>query len=110
MMSICFKEKIEITKEDLDRLIESTNNDVRQVLNHLSLLTNNSLTNETPRTRKCNKDLRLGPWEVVQKVFTNEAHKTMSIHDKSDLFFNDYNIAPLFVQENYLGVVPNCPK
>ncbi|XP_046753824.1 replication factor C subunit 1 [Diprion similis] len=110
MLSICFKEKIEISKDDLSRLIESTNCDVRQVLNHLSLLANNSSIDEVSKTRKCNKDLRLGPWDVVQKVFTFEAHKTMSIHDKSDLFFHDYNIAPLFVQENYLGVTPNCPK
>ncbi|KAH0537816.1 hypothetical protein KQX54_001256 [Cotesia glomerata] len=34
----------------------------------------------------------------------------MSIHDKSDLFFHDYNIAGLFVQENYLSVVPKVPK
>ncbi|XP_046433151.1 replication factor C subunit 1 isoform X1 [Neodiprion fabricii] len=110
MLSICFKEKIEISKDDLSRLIESTNCDVRQVLNHLSLLANNSSIDEVSKTRKCNKDLRLGPWDVVQKVFTFEAHKTMSIHDKSNLFFHDYNIAPLFVQENYLGVTPNCPK
>lgn len=30
----------------------------------------------------------------------------MTFNDKSDLFFYDYNIAPLFVQENYLHVKP----
>lgn len=30
----------------------------------------------------------------------------MSFEDKSDLFFYDYSIAPLFVQENYLHVKP----
>lgn len=30
----------------------------------------------------------------------------MSFNDKSDLFFYDYSIAPLFVQENYLHVKP----
>ena len=34
----------------------------------------------------------------------------MTFQDKSDLFFNDYNMAPLFVQENYLHVKPNCKK
>ena len=34
----------------------------------------------------------------------------MSFGDKCDLFFHDYNIAPLFVQENYLHVKPDCPK
>lgn len=30
----------------------------------------------------------------------------MSLVDKSDLFFHDYSIAPLFVQENYIHVKP----
>jgi len=30
----------------------------------------------------------------------------MSLMDKSDLFFHDYSIAPLFVQENYIHVKP----
>lgn len=34
----------------------------------------------------------------------------MTFNDKSDLFFYDYNIAPLFVQENYLRVKPKCDK
>lgn len=34
----------------------------------------------------------------------------MTFNDKCDLFFNDYNISPLFVQENYLHVKPSCDK
>lgn len=34
----------------------------------------------------------------------------MTFSDKADLFFQDYNMAPLFVQENYLKVKPNCDK
>ena len=30
----------------------------------------------------------------------------MSLFDKSDLYFYDYNLAGLFVQENYLSVTP----
>lgn len=43
-------------------------------------------------------------------MFSAEEHKTMTFTDKCDLFFNDYNMAPLFVQENYLNVKPNCAK
>lgn len=32
----------------------------------------------------------------------------MTFGDKCDLFFHDYNMSPLFVQENYLRVKPNC--
>ena len=47
-----------------------------------------------------------GPWDVVRQVFSSKDHKTMSFNEKMDLFFHDYSIAPLFVQENYLSVVP----
>jgi len=30
----------------------------------------------------------------------------MTLVDKSDLFFHDYSIGPLFVQENYIHVTP----
>lgn len=51
-----------------------------------------------------------GPWDAVRKIFSAEDHKTMSLMDKSDLFFHDYNIMPLFVQENYLIVSPHAVK
>jgi len=54
------------------------------------------------------KDVKIGSFEVIRKVFSAEEHKTMSFQDKCDLFFHDYNIAPLFVQENYLHVKPKC--
>ncbi len=34
----------------------------------------------------------------------------MSVIDKSDLFFNDYNLMPLFTQENYLLVEPHAAR
>lgn len=46
----------------------------------------------------------------MRKVFSAEDHKKMSFQEKSDLFFHDYNMAPLFVQENYLRVKPNSEK
>lgn len=51
-----------------------------------------------------------GPWDVIRKVFSASEQQTMSFNDKCDLFFYDYNIAPLFVQENYLSIEPSCPK
>ena len=47
--------------------------------------------------------VKIGPWDVCKKVFSQEEHRGMSIFDKSDLYFYDYNLAGLFVQENYLA-------
>jgi replication factor C subunit 1 len=51
-----------------------------------------------------------GPWDVVRMIFSEQDHKSMSIHDKCDLFFHDYNLTPLFVQECYLSVIPHKPE
>lgn len=38
MMSICFKEKLKISPEMLSSIIGSTDNDIRLILNHLSVV------------------------------------------------------------------------
>ena len=51
MLSICFKEKINISGDSLEELIVSSNHDLRQVLHRLSLLTfvEKSLSEEDAR-------------------------------------------------------------
>lgn len=83
-----------------------SNNDIRQTLNHIFFLSsrkemsNNNHTN----TDFNQKNLKFGPWDVVRKVFSAEEHKNMTFENKSDLFFHDYSLGPLFVQQNYLSV------
>ncbi|PBC28133.1 Replication factor C subunit [Apis cerana cerana] len=93
MKSICFKENINITNEDLDLLIESTNQDIRQIINHLALFVGQIGSQEKSGKKHVNKDLKLGSWDVVKQVFSAEEQKP-----------------PLFVQENYLLVIPEAPK
>ncbi|KAF6214098.1 hypothetical protein GE061_011829 [Apolygus lucorum] len=104
MMSICFKEGLKIKPDVLNNIITSTNQDIRLVLNHLSMLA----AKRDSEMVVTSKELKLGAWDVLRKVFTENEHRGMSIHDKLDLFFHDYSIAPLFVQENYLNVVPHA--
>ncbi|XP_055690755.1 replication factor C subunit 1 [Lutzomyia longipalpis] len=112
MMSVCFKEKLKLAPGVLDEIIASTNHDVRQTLNILSMLNaKKSDSGIDAGGQSSKKDLKLGPWDVVRKVFSAEEQRKMSIQDRSDLFFHDYSIGPLFVQENYLSVTPRgIPK
>ncbi|XP_060843413.1 replication factor C subunit 1 [Rhopalosiphum padi] len=102
MMSICYKEKLKISPDTLSSIIASTDNDIRLTLNHLSVV---AAGKDNLNINK--KYIKMGPWDVVRKVFSAEEHKSMNITDKCDLFFYDYNISPLFVQENYLAAVPH---
>ncbi|XP_056890951.1 replication factor C subunit 1 isoform X1 [Takifugu flavidus] len=111
MMSIAFKEGINIRPPALNEIILASNQDVRQVMHNLSMW---SATDKVMSYDQCKsdaararKDMKMGPFDVCRKVFAaGEETARMSLIDKSDLFFHDYSLAPLFVQENYLNVRP----
>ena len=112
MMGVCFKENLKLKPDALDEIIAGCNCDVRQVLHHLSMLAagNKNLTAAQAKVEasKSRKDLKLGHWDVVKKVFSAEEHRGMSIHDKTGLFFHDYSFGPLFNQELYPMVTPDA--
>ncbi|XP_042340871.1 replication factor C subunit 1 isoform X2 [Plectropomus leopardus] len=113
MMSIAFKEGIKIPPPALNEIILASNQDVRQVIHNLSMwsakdkvMTYDQCKSDAASARK---DMKLGPFDVCRKVFASgEETAHMSLIDKSDLFFHDYSLAPLFVQENYLHVRPKA--
>ncbi|UYV61451.1 RFC1 [Cordylochernes scorpioides] len=112
MMSVAYKEGMKVAPQALADLIESSNHDVRQVLHSLSLMaaSQSAVSSESVKADigRGLKDLKLGPFDVLRKVFASGKEKeAMSLADKSGLFFHDYSIGPLFVQENYLQVIPH---
>lgn len=110
-MSICFKENIKIAPDALMEVINGTGCDIRQTLNHLSMWSavEKKITIEmaSEKSKNSKKDTIMGPWEVIKAVFNPGNQDTVA--DKFKLFFYDYSLGPLFVQENYLGVTPKCP-
>ncbi len=84
-----------------------------QVIHNLSMwsakdkvMTFDQCKSDAARARK---DMKMGPFDVCRKVFAaGEETAHMSLIDKSDLFFHDYSLAPLFVQENYPHVRPKA--
>ncbi|KAH6934569.1 hypothetical protein HPB50_025434 [Hyalomma asiaticum] len=58
-----------------------------------------------------NQDVRQGPFDVVRKILSStEGGQSMTLNEKAALFFHDYNMVPLFVQDNYLNVQPLAAK
>ncbi|XP_026126082.1 replication factor C subunit 1-like isoform X2 [Carassius auratus] len=111
MMSIAFKEGLKIPPPALNEVILASNQDIRQVLHNLSMwsATDKVMTYDQAKADANNarKDMKLGPFDVCRKVFASgEETAHMTLIDKSDLFFHDYSLAPLFVQENFLHVRP----
>lgn len=112
MLSICFKEGLKIKPDALARLIMGTGCDIRQTLNHLAMWSaaEKDISSDVVQKESKNsqKDVVMGPWDVIRTVFTKSMNKDMSLSDKSRLFFYDYSLGPLFVQENYINVKPDC--
>ena len=118
MMSVCFKEKINIKATELTELIIGCGQDIRQVLHHLSMVkaggggVNGGKMEAIQATKQAEMNkktsVKMGPWDVCKRVFDKESHKTMSFYNKYDLYFFDYNLAGLFVQENYLLSKPSA--
>ncbi|KAB5518487.1 hypothetical protein PHYPO_G00166560 [Pangasianodon hypophthalmus] len=111
MMSIAFKEGLKIPPPALNEVILASNQDIRQVLHNLSMwsATDKVMTYDQAKAdaNKAKKDMKMGPFDVCRKVFlSGEETAHMTLIDKSDLFFHDYSLAPLFVQENYVHVRP----
>ncbi|XP_014468375.1 PREDICTED: replication factor C subunit 1 isoform X2 [Dinoponera quadriceps] len=105
MMSLCYKENISISTDDLDQLIESTNHDIRQVINHLEFFGGRTTRGGQAAGKKhANKNFKLGAFDVAKMVFNASQQRDTTLNDKIGLYFHDYNIAPLFVQENYPAV------
>ncbi|XP_033727774.1 replication factor C subunit 1-like [Pecten maximus] len=115
MMSIAYKEGLKIPPPALNEMILAANHDVRQVIHNMSMWTagNKSLTYDQAKedSNRARKDMKLGPFDVCRKVFVGgDETANMSLIDKSDLFFHDYSLSPLFVQENYINVVPYAAR
>jgi replication factor C subunit 1 len=124
LMSVCFKENVKVTGELIDQIIVGCNYDIRQCLHNLSMWSSNNKVLESNKStqgdiQRAMKDIRMNPFEACKQVFepqtselqqgTNKTSNTASnlFIKKMDLFFADYSLIPLLVQENYLSVHPH---
>ncbi|KAI6236684.1 Replication factor C subunit 1 [Aphelenchoides besseyi] len=96
MMTVLHRENVKVTKEDVEKVIQASNQDIRQTIYSLQLLAaGRKKSNEVVL-----KDCAVNTFEAASRLL---GPKTTLIQ-KRDLFFTDYNLMPLFVQEMYLSV------
>lgn len=88
---IARKEGLTLDKINVNNLAESSDYDIRQIINSLYLFKDGG-------TDQVVKTTRLNAFEAAKKVLTASR---LSIEDRFDCFFSDYSIMPLFVFENY---------
>lgn len=113
IQAILKNEGLQLDGKSLDKLISSTNNDIRQTITTLQLWRTSSsrLSYEQVSQIVSSKDLDLGPFDVAPKFFDKETVSQTSLNERAEFFFVDYSIMPLFVQEAYLRqVLDSIPK
>lgn len=113
IMTIAFREGLKMPPNVINALIEGSGADIRQVVNMISTakLDEQNLTFEDSKdmSKAWQKHIILKPWDMVGKIlggglFNPSANSTLN--DKSEIYFNDHEFAPLMLQENYLGTNP----
>jgi replication factor C subunit 1 len=111
--TIAFREGLKMPPNVISALIEGTGADIRQVVNMVSTakLDDQTMTFEDSKdmSKAWEKHIILKPWDMVGKIlggglFNSAANSTLN--DKTELYFNDHEFAPLMLQENYLGTNP----
>ncbi|KAF6771679.1 hypothetical protein AHF37_09367 [Paragonimus kellicotti] len=118
LLSVTCKENVTIPATVLTDIIQASNQDIRQVFNSVQMWCSSpaaDLTLPTSNSTGTLKDLRLSAFDVVRKVFAPDVSGGMNggiatINDSLDLFFQDYSLMPLFVQENYVNVKPRAAE
>ncbi|KAI6213831.1 hypothetical protein M3Y94_00198300 [Aphelenchoides besseyi] len=96
MMTILYRENLKATREDVEKVIQASNQDIRQTIYSLQLLA----AGQNKLKEVVFKDCAVNTFEAVRRLLSPETNAIQ----KRDLFFMDYSLMPLFVQEMYLNV------
>lgn len=102
LMTIAHREGLKLDPNLIDKLVAITHNDIRQIINIMSTVarTQKSLNfdNLNQMQDSWEKEVSLKPFDVVAKFLSPN---NLSINDKISLYFNDMDIIPLMIHENY---------
>ena len=107
MSAILQRENIHHIKQDvLDEIIQTCNQDIRQTIHSLNLWTIESVRTNSSAAKMIEKNVNSNPFELCRLSFSDEL-RSKSLTEKSDIFFYDYQLMPLLIQENYLQCQPH---
>ncbi|KAJ2735571.1 DNA replication factor C complex subunit Rfc1 [Coemansia sp. BCRC 34962] len=108
--TIAFRENFKLEPNALSQLVQSTHNDIRQVINLLSsyMLNRSSMsyTDSKEYASFSKKEVSTSPFDVIGKYLNKAENQRLTFSDKLDLYYSDFSIVPLFVQENYIDNRP----
>lgn len=113
LMTIAHREGLKLDPSVVDQLCESTHNDIRQIINIMSQvnLTQKTLGFDSSAAVKKSweKEVALKPFDVVGRMLSSGSYGDggrYDINGKLNLYFNDIDLVPLMIHENYRSTQP----
>lgn len=110
LQTIAAAEGLEMNAATMEALVQSANGgDIRLILGQMQMLRlrAKSLTYDQVKTGGMGtaKDLELSPFEAARRLLSPEGNE-LSLADQMELVFQDHDLVPLLVQENYINHKP----
>lgn len=113
LTAIALSEGVILSPGILEQLVTATRGDIRQMINFLSMYSRTAVSVDPDGGRKLSKswqkEIVLKPFDIVGRYLSTSlwsASSNSTLDEKIGLYFDDYDFAPLMVQENYLNTVP----
>lgn len=114
LMTIALREHIKLDPTVIGQLVQTTNNDIRQIINLLSTVskTQKIIGHEQGQdiAKSWQKHTVLKPFDITGKYLNGQLFSPaakVSMNDKINLYFNDIDFTPLMIQENYIFTKPS---
>jgi len=104
-MTIAFREGLKIEPNAIDQLVDSTRNDIRQIINILSTyrLAQDQMTFDQAKVvgKTNEKYSQINLFEIPGMLLSSARSREMSLSQKSEIYFHDYSLSHLMFFENY---------
>ena len=125
MCEVAAREGLDVVPNAMEELVEQSGNDIRQVLNALQMWRQEAdstgrFSKEDGRVKVSFKDmkermqtvskdatLRLDPFTCAAQILCPSGRP---LNDRINMFFVDYDLMPLLIQQHYLSSVTNCNR
>ncbi|CAK0781580.1 hypothetical protein CVIRNUC_005412 [Coccomyxa viridis] len=112
LLGICQAEGLQVNEATLACLVEGSNGDIRAILGQLQMirLRRSVLAYDDAKGKmSLSKDADMSPFEAGRKLLALDSSK-LTLNDRIDLVFQDADLVPLLVQENYINHKPVIAK
>ncbi|KAI8817938.1 replication factor RFC1 C terminal domain-containing protein [Fimicolochytrium jonesii] len=104
------REGLELKPNVVTELTSSTGADIRQILNLLSTYRLGSgvmnYDQSKDLARSAEKNTTISPFEATANLLGGGSFNNMRFYEKMELYFHDYSLMPLMIQESYIKTQP----